>query len=437
MNHNVFISYSTEDKDAANAICHVLEENNIKCWIAPRDIPAGAQYGDLIDEAIKECQVVVVLFSETAAVSPWVTSEMNIAFEEQKVIIPFRLDNTPMKGLNKVILIQKHWIDAYPDYKTKFNDLVDAVSCALGIDKQPSVHKTPTSSKLRIIKKLSIVTSAILLCIVCCTVYYLIGNVFHTYSYDKNGLHVTTKNLTSEQESALSSILDNMVLVEGGQFVMGYNADSIYLTEQDSLSANPHKVTLENFYICKYELSQKEWKAFESLDGRCIESGDNKAMDMLSWEDAQKFTLMLFQKSGLNFSLPTEAQWEYAARGGQNSRGYLFSGYSTDGESVERVAWTSFDNLSSAQDVGLKQYNELGLYDMTGNVSEWCLDYYAPYRSEAVDNPQGPKEGLNRVYRGGDFRTPNLWDLKTTTRFYGAPFTNRKATGARLVINIK
>lgn len=74
---------------------------------------------------------------------------------------------------------------------------------------------------------------------------------------------------------------------------------------------------------------------------------------------------------------------------------------------------------------------------MTGNVSEWCLDYYAPYKKEFADNPQGPKEGLDKIYRGGDFRTPNLWDLKTTTRFYGAPFTNRKATGLRLVINIK
>lgn len=437
MNHDVFISYSSQDKDAANAICHVLEENNIRCWIAPRDIPAGAQYGDLIDDAIKSCQVVVVLFSETAAVSQWVKSEMNIAFDEQKVIVPVRLDNTPLTGLSRVILNQKHWIDAYPDYKTKFIDLLGAVSNALGIDVPHIQKQIPLSSKFYMTKKTWMGACIILICVGLCFACLLVRNIFHSYSYDKNGLHVNVKNLTPEQETVLSSILDNMVLVEGGQFVMGYVTDFDYLTEQDSLSANSHTVKLGNYYICKYEVTQEEWKAFCSLEDKYIALGDKKAIDMLSWEDAANFAKILSEKSGLNFSLPTEAQWEYAARGGQESKGYLFSGYSADDESVERVAWTSFDNLSSAQDVGLKQYNELGLYDMTGNVSEWCLDYYAPYKTEFADNPQGPEEGLDKIYRGGDFRTPNLWDLKTTTRFYDAPFTKRKATGLRLVINIK
>ena len=132
MNHDVFISYSSLDKEAAQAICHTLEQNEIRCWMAPRDIPPGSEYGDLIDEAIKRASVVVVLFSETAATSLWVKGELNIAFEEQKVIIPFRLDKTPLQGQNRVILNQKHWIDAYPDYKTKFNDLVCAVAQSIG-----------------------------------------------------------------------------------------------------------------------------------------------------------------------------------------------------------------------------------------------------------------------------------------------------------------
>ncbi len=132
MNHDVFISYSSQNREAAQAICHVLEQNEIRCWIAPRDIPGGAQYGDIIEDAIKICKVVVVLFSKTAAVSPWVSGELNVAFEEQKTIIPLRLDQTPLKGQNRVMLNQRHWIDAYPDYKTKFSDLVSAVSQAIG-----------------------------------------------------------------------------------------------------------------------------------------------------------------------------------------------------------------------------------------------------------------------------------------------------------------
>lgn len=132
MNHDIFISYSSVDKVAANAICHVLEQNKLRCWIAPRDIPPGAEYGDLIDEAIKHADVVVIIFSETSSTSSWVKGELNIAFEEQKTIIPFRLDSTPLKGQNRVILAHKHWIDAYPDYETKFVDLVNAVKLSLG-----------------------------------------------------------------------------------------------------------------------------------------------------------------------------------------------------------------------------------------------------------------------------------------------------------------
>ena len=133
MNHDIFISYSSTDKVAANAICHVLEQNKVRCWIAPRDIPAGAEYGDLIVDAIKHAKVVVIIFSETSSTSSWVKGELNIAFEEQKTLIPFRLDPTPLKGQNRLILANKHWIDAYPDYETKFTDLVNAVKNAIGI----------------------------------------------------------------------------------------------------------------------------------------------------------------------------------------------------------------------------------------------------------------------------------------------------------------
>ncbi len=152
MEHDVFISYSSLDKEAANALCHTLEDCKIRCWIAPRDIPAGAQYGDLIDEAIKKSKVVVILFSETAAISPWVNGEMNIAFEEQKVIIPFRLDKTPLEGQNRLILNQKHWIDAYPDYKAKFDELISAVSDVLGRERTKEL-KCKEYSSIRVLFK--------------------------------------------------------------------------------------------------------------------------------------------------------------------------------------------------------------------------------------------------------------------------------------------
>ena len=434
MNHDVFISYSSQDKEAAQAICHTLEQNEIRCWIAPRDIPPGSEYGDLIDEAIKSSTVVVVLFSETAAASLWVKGELNIAFEEQKVIIPFRLDKTPLKGQNRVILNQKHWIDAYPNYKTKFNDLVYAVSQSVGKNIETRQDNATVAGKD--LKKyiLGGVFMAIIIAVI--VVFYpLVERFTRPYSYNQNGFHVNITEISTIQREALTSILNKMILVEGGDFIMGNDYENIdYLTEQDSLSKNPHSVRLDNFYISKYELTQQEWEAFFPLEGKCIEYGENKAIDMLSWEDAQLFCDTLSSITGLDISLPTEAQWEYAARGGQKSKGCIFSGHNFD---IREVAWSLFDELTSGHEIGGKRSNELGLYDMTGNVSEWCKDFYAEYNIASSINPQGPKTGIYKVIRGGDFRIQNFFDMKVTTRYYASPFVNRKATGLRLVINIK
>lgn len=439
MNHDVFISYSSQDMEAAQAICHVLEQNEIRCWMAPRNIPPGSDYGDVIDEAIKSCKAVVILYSEKAASSPWVTGELNVAFEEQKTIIPFRLDKTPLKGQTRVMLNQRHWIDAYPDYKTKFNDLVKAVALAVGKDVQLDSPPVKPSEHLKKYKKPIIfgVIAAIVLALII-VLYPFIARQMHSYVYDKQGLHVNTKGLTSMQEEALTSILDNMVLVDGGTFVMGNTPEmEDYLTEQDSLSVNPHEVELDNYYICKYEVTQKQWRAFLPTEGKCIVDGEDRdktAMDKLSWEDAKAFADTLSAITGLQFSLPTEAQWEFAARGGNKTHRYVFSGHAWD---ATEVGWTSFEELTSAHEVGGKRYNELGIYDMTGNVFEWCYDFYEPYSLARQVNPQGPSKGSNHVLRGGDFRIDNLNDLKVSTRYYDAPFVNRKAAGLRLVINIK
>ncbi|MBO4720077.1 MAG: SUMF1/EgtB/PvdO family nonheme iron enzyme [Prevotella sp.] len=433
MDHDVFISYSSQDMKAAQAICHVLEQNEIRCWMAPRNIPPGSDYGDVIDDAIKSCKVVVVIFSETAAESQWVKGELNIAFEEQKTIIPFRLDNTPLKGQNRVMLNKTHWIDAYPDYKIKFNDLVTAV--ALSVGKEVISGPPPLPPKTTDYKKPIIIgVISILIIAAISFIYPLIAKQMHSFTYDKQGLHVKIKGLTTPQEEAIATLLDNMVLVDGGIFAMGNTEEMAdYLTEQDSLSNTIHEVELDKFYICKYEVTQKQWRAFFPTEGKCIADGEDTAMDMLSWEDAKAFADTLSTISGLRFALPTEAQWEFAARGGTKTHHYIFSG----NDDATEVGWTSFEELTSAHEVGGKRYNELDLYDMTGNVMEWCSDYFDLYSSEKVVNPQGPSKGVNRVLRGGDFRIENLYDMKTATRYFDSPFVNRRGAGLRLVINIE
>ena len=132
MNHDVFISYSSKNKTTALAICHVLEEHRIRCWMAPRDIPHGADYGDVIDEAIVSCRLFILVFSGPATLSQWVKGELNLAFTERKIIIPYRIDETPLKGAMRLILNQTHWIEAYPDAATRFGELVEAAERFLG-----------------------------------------------------------------------------------------------------------------------------------------------------------------------------------------------------------------------------------------------------------------------------------------------------------------
>ena len=149
MNHDVFISYSSKNSAAAQAICHQLEDNNIKCWMAPRDIPVGAKYASVITQAIKECKAVVLVFSEYSAISPWVESEINIAFSNRRPIVPYKIDTTPLENYDEFYLMlnNRHWIEAYPDFKTRFADLVTVISNLVGAKTSNVTKPTPAPAK--------------------------------------------------------------------------------------------------------------------------------------------------------------------------------------------------------------------------------------------------------------------------------------------------
>lgn len=157
MNHDVFISYSSRNKATALAICHVLEEHRIRCWMAPRDIPVGADYGDVIDEAIVACRLFVLVFSEPASLSQWVKGELNLAFTEKKIILPYRIDAAPLKGAMRLILNQMHWVEAYPDAEAKFGELVESAArflgrAEVGASRTETVAPQPASAPARCYK---------------------------------------------------------------------------------------------------------------------------------------------------------------------------------------------------------------------------------------------------------------------------------------------
>ena len=165
-----------------------------------------------------------------------------------------------------------------------------------------------------------------------------------------------------------------------------------------------HEVTVSSFYIGKYEVTQKEWVAimdnnpshFRPLQF-FIPRGNDFPVERVCWADVQEFITKLNAITGKKFRLLTEAEWEYAARGGNRSKNYKYSG----SDHIDEVAWYSENSDATTHAVGTKQPNELGIYDMTGNVWEWCNDWYGIYTEEAQTNPQGPTKGSYRIVRGG------------------------------------
>ena len=153
------------------------------------------------------------------------------------------------------------------------------------------------------------------------------------------------------------------------------------------------------YYIGETEVTQELWQAVMGGNPSRF-TGSQCPVEQVSWNDCQEFIEQLNALTGKKFRLPTEAEWEYAARGGNKSKGYIYSG-SND---VDAVAWYSDNSESSTHEVKGKLPNELGLYDMSGNVWEWCSDWYGSYSEALVTNPQGPSSGSNRVFRGGGWR---------------------------------
>ena len=186
----------------------------------------------------------------------------------------------------------------------------------------------------------------------------------------------------------------DMVRVEAGTFTMGATSEM-----KDSYDSEKpaHQVTLTNdYYIGKYEVTQALWQAVMGNNPSEFK-GDNLPVENVNWNDCQKFISKLNLITGKTFRLPTEAEWEYAARGGKKSRGYQYSG----SNNLSDVAWYYKNSGIKTHAVGTKQANELGIYDMSGNVSEWCQDRYGDYSKSSQTNPKGSTSGALRVLRGG------------------------------------
>ena len=219
-----------------------------------------------------------------------------------------------------------------------------------------------------------------------------------------------------------------MVKVSGGTFQMGATSDQGSDAESDEKPV--HQVTLSDYYIGETEVTQELWQAVMGSNPSYHTGSGQLPVEYVTWNDCQTFITKLNALTGMQFRLPTEAEWEFAARGGNSSQGYKYSG----SNNIDDVAWY-YDNSfnSKTHEVGTKLPNELGLYDMSGNVYEMCQDWYGSYSSSAQTNPTGPTSGSSRVNRGGSWHNYARY-CRVSNRNGNAPDDRNGDLGLRLAL---
>ena len=220
-----------------------------------------------------------------------------------------------------------------------------------------------------------------------------------------------------------------MALVEGGTFIMGCTDETGGNCGDDEKPA--HQVTVGSFYMAKHEVTQRQWKAVMNNNPSEFK-GYNLPVENVSWDDTNEFISRLNAVTNKNYRLPTEAEWEYAARGGSKNKNNIYSGSQT----INDVAWYKDNGGKKTHPVGTKHPNELGLYDMSGNVYEWCSDWYGSYSVSAQNDPQGPSSGSYRVERGGSWLFEST-NCRVSARYFVDADFRYSDLGFRLVLPVQ
>lgn len=392
---DVFISYKSNDPElgnndetVANELCRSLEANGITCWIAPRDIEPGVRYGRAIMEAINSCKVMVVVFSRHANVSEHIANEVDAVFARKIDIIPFNIDGT-RPGLELDYYLRRmQWIDARIDYRSRIPDLITALR-----------HKLGRSDSQGIV-------------------------IDASETQETEPIQPTILKFT------VNGVSFNMVRVEGGSFMMGATPEQ---GEDSTVSEKPaHLVSLSAYHIGQTQVTQELWQAVMGKNPSEFADDPQRPVERVSWYDCEKFISRLNQLTARHFRFPTEAEWEFAARGGNMSKGYKFAG----SDNIDEVGWYFISirkGVHSTCPVGRKKANELGLFDMSGNVYEWCQDWYGEYSGLDLINPMGPEDGSSRIMRGG------AWDCsdglcRVSCRSYDGGWHSSHGIGLRLAL---
>ncbi len=417
--YNVFISYkryekklSNIDESVAKRLYDELEIAGFSCWMDKRDMPALTKsWQNEIVKAIDNCDFIIMVISKHAQESNTIRDhELAVIGNTNKPIIAFIIDDVELSQSFRWYLISSQWQGAKEDnYEKRIRELISKLRLELGDPTDPFIKKKDLNQ------------------------YLLENNKSKEKKEEKadNTKPNTPYNKPSQKRTiSVGKIKFKMVLIEGGSFIMGKDE-----MKEDNLrndENNSHQVSLSDYWIGETQVTQALW---ESVMGNNpsywkYEKSQANPVENVSWYDCQEFILKLNRLTGYKFRLPTEAEWEFAARGGIKSHGYSYSG----SDNLEEVACIG----SRTDPVASKKPNELGLYDMSGNVFEWCFDTYYHYGKEAQTNPgRSIKSSLIKnnkcICRGGSWRTTrNMCEV--TYRHYFSSQEGAIYLGLRLAI---
>ena len=423
---DIFISYSSKDRARAKVLAGALERQGWSVWW-DRKIPPGRQFSQVIKEAMDEAKCIIVLWSKESVKSDWVQNEASEG-ARRKILVPMLIDDVEIpfefRRIQAARLVDWEGRSPHPEFDT----LLEALCAILGQpllpqasepipdEQQPGLETEKAWSKSRMAKVLAAI------CIVTLITIISIG-VFFNKERDRPPVDkpqgVPAKKLapepTEEDNIVTNSIGMKLVYIPAGSFMMGSSRSAAqlareYETREERFADEfpQHQVRIsEGFWMGQTEVTQGQYKSVMNAQPwsgeKYVQEDANNPAVYVSWEDAATFCRKLSQQESETYRLPTEAEWEYACRAGTTTR---FSFGDSD-SSLGDHAWFRDNTWEVGQEyahsVGQKEPNPWGLYDMHGNVWEWCSDYYGKdyyYKSPIVD-PNGPSSGPSRSLRGG------------------------------------
>ena len=390
MSKKIFISYkhfeerlNNNDETVARRLYDKIRSAGFECWMDKMNMPVitDSWISDIVT-AIEKCDLVVMVVSKHSQESKTIRlKELRVISDNNKPTIPFRIDKSELLPEFEWELSSPQWIEAWDDYESKIDELISRIRLELGDPKDPT-PKTPND------------------------------NLIFT----------------------VSNVQFIMIHVQGGKFMMGEDCKRCLVADK---SEEPiHEVELSNYWIGQTPVTQELWTSVMGNNPSKYLGVPNCPVVNISWDDCQVFIKVLnailkkelLQFGNIRFCLPSEAEWEFAARGGNKSQGFIYSG----GNNIEDVGWIGFRPNSVAE----KSPNELGIYDMSGNVFEWCQDSPNDYDNQEVQkNPIIELSNQSeRICRGGSWKTYIKWCRVSYRHRFNATNKDQTNLGLRLVL---